>query len=212
MKKKVLVIILIIILIALIIFISNIIRKANIIRDYSDKLKEYQNLTNFYAKIKYTNLKNNKIGISEIWKKDNVTIKKDIEEDGSIRTNYFNQDDILKLMDNGETKKGAKMKNIEDLGKSIVLEDGTFYIEDNLFETIKAAFSTKISTEKVNGKECYKFYISDDFQFIVDKENMLKITEINAGQKKELVDYSIKNLTDEDVKIPSTVGYDIKEN
>ena len=45
MKKKVLIIIPIIILIALIIFISNLIKKANIIEEYSNKLKEYQNLT-----------------------------------------------------------------------------------------------------------------------------------------------------------------------
>ena len=104
------------------------------------------------------------------------------------------------------------MRNTENFGKFIVLEDATYYIENNLWENIKAAFTTKISTEKVDGKQCYKFYISDDFQFIVDKENMLKIEEINGKHKIELVDYSIGNLTDEDVKMPSTVGYDIEEN
>ena len=212
MKKKVLVIILIIILIALVIFIYNLIGKANIIGEYSSKLKEYQNLSNFYAKFTYTNLKDNEIRTSEIWKKDNITIQKDDTEDGSIRTIYYDKHNILILTDNGVEKEGVKMKNTENFGKFIVIEDGTFSIENNLWETIKAAFTTKISTEKVDGKECYKFFISKDFQFIVDKENMLKIKEINVNQKVELVDYSIGNLTDEDVKMPSTTGYNIKEN
>ena len=212
MKKKVLIIILIIVLIALIIFIFNLIGKANIIGEYSSKLKEYQNMSNFYAKFTYTSLKDDDIRTSEIWKKDDIVIQKDILEDGNIRTNYYDKDNILILTDNGDAKEGVKMKNTENFGKFIVLEDGTFSIEDNLWENIKAAFTTKISTEKVNGKEFYKFYISDDFQFIVDKDNMLKIKEINANQKVELVDYSIGNVTKEDVKIPSTVGYDIKEN
>ena len=212
MKKKVLIIIPIIILIALIIFISNLIKKANIIEEYSNKLKEYQNLTNFYAKFNYITLEGNDIRTSEIWKKDDITIQKDITGDGIIRTIYYDKDNILILTDVGVAKEGAKMRNTENFGKFIVLEDATYYIENNLWENIKAAFTTKISTEKVDGKQCYKFYISDDFQFIVDKENMLKIEEINGKHKIELVDYSIGNLTDEDVKMPSTVGYDIEEN
>ncbi len=212
MKKKILIIILIITLIALSIFIFTLIRKANIIGEYSNKLKEYQNLTNFYAKIAYTSLKDNDIRTSEIWKKDNITIIKNIEEDGTMQINYFDNDNILILMDREGVKEYVKMENTENFGKHIVLEDGIFSIEDNLWEKIKVAFTTKISTEDMDGKECYKFFISDNFQFIVDKDNMLKIKEINGSQKMELVDYSIGNLTDKDVKMPNLEGYTLKNN
>lgn len=207
MKKKALIILLIITLIALSIFIFTIIRKANIIRKYSDKLKEYQNITNFYAKITYTSLKNNDIRKREIWKKDNITIVKDIEEDGTIRTNYFENNNILIFIDKENSKEYVKKEDAENLDKFIVLEDASFFVENNLWENITAACTTKITTEDINGKECYKFYISDNFQFIVDKENMLKIKEINGSEKMELVDYNIGNLTDDDLKVPNLEEY-----
>ncbi len=207
MKKKALIILLIITLIALNIFVFTIIRKVNIIREYSDKLKEYQNITNFYAEITYTSLKNNDIRKREIWKKDNITIVKDIEEDGTIRTNYFENNNRLMLIDREDSKEYVKMENTENIGNLVVLEYATFFTENNLWEDITAACTTKITTEDINGKECYKFYISDNLQFIVDKDNMLKIEEINGNEKMELVDYSIGNLTDDNLKVPNLEEY-----
>lgn len=214
MKKKVLIIILVVVLVVLLFYILNFVRNVKVIREYSSKLEEYQKLTNFYSKTIYTNIdRNNDCSTNEVWKKDNIIISKETLSDGSIRANYFNKDEKLMLMDMGEAKKGFKnVEYTEDFGNMAVLEDAKYYIEDNLWKDIEAAFTTKISNETIDGKGYYKFYMSDDFYFIVDKENMLKIKEINGNKSIELVDYSIETVTDEDVKMPSIEDYDFQEN
>ncbi len=212
MKKKILIIILAIVLMALIILGINIVRKVNIISEFSTKVEEYQKLTNFYAKEVYT-INDSEVRTDEKWRKDDVSILKNTLDNGTIRSLYYNNEETLMLSDNSDgTKVGARFKrDINDFSPGIVIEDGSYYIDNNLWEAIKAAFTTKITSESFNGKECYKFYINDNWQFFVDKENMLKIREINGSENSELVDYKIGTVTDEEIQFPNTDGYIIQE-
>lgn len=212
MKKRMLLIILLIIVIMLIIFGIDIFRKVNIIDNYSRKLEEYQNLTNFHTKSIVSNNGKNYY-TDETWLKDDVCNRKTTSEDGKIEYLYTNKSEILILTENTDNQKvGTRFKNDGDFPyNGSKIEYANYYIENNLWDEIKAALTAKITTEILDGKECYKFYIDDNFQFFVDKENLLKIKEINGSTRYQLIDYSIGHTTDADVAEPNTEGYTITE-
>lgn len=208
-RKKVIKIILVIVLVIVVLFLVNLIRKAVIINKFSEKLNEYQSITNFYAKYQIEN--GNTI---ESWRKDNITIQKTTTSDNEINMMYANPNEIWMIMDKKETGKLAtKMKNETEHNWSngVVLEDGTLYA-DNFWDALLVALGCRISTETVNGQECYKLYFQEEFQVFVNKENLLKIKEINMDNVKYLIQYEINTLTDEDVALPSLDGYKIQEN
>lgn len=206
-RKKVIKIILVIVLVIVVLFLANLIRKAVIINKFSEKLNEYQSITNFYAKYQIEN--GNTI---ESWRKDNITIQKTMTSDNEINMMYANPNEIWMIMDKKETGKLAtKMKNETEHNWSngVVLEDGTLYA-DNFWDALLVALGCRISTETVNGQECYKLYFQEEFQVFVNKENLLKIKEINMDNVKYLIQYEINTLTDEDVALPSLDGYKIQ--
>ena len=212
MKKKVLIIVLVIVLIALIIVGLDIAKKVSIISKFSRKVEEYQKSTNFYAKEIYT-INGSEPRTNEKWRKDDISVLKNAFDDGTIRSLYYINDEILILSDNPDnTKVGARFKRDLNAPTGIVIEDASYYIEDNLWEEIKAAFTTKITLENLNGKECYKFYIDDNWQFYVDKDNMLKVKELNGSTNSELVEYRIGTVTDEEVQIPNIEEYTLQES
>ena len=207
MLKKVLKIIALIVVIVLIVFIINMSRKINIISKYCKKVDEYQKATNFYAKFE------DEYGSREVWRKEDKGITKDISDNGTTMI-CIDGDKLWNIMDmKDENGNQNKIESQSEEGNETaflpIIEDGTFYVEDNLWEKIKAAFTVRISTENVNGKECYKFTINKDFQIYVNKTDYMKIKETNSGTTTELKEYSFNSVEDKDVEKPSLEGYEI---
>ena len=110
------------------------------------------------------------------------------------------------------SKVAYKSKNEEEEEAAFlpVIETSTFYVEDNFWEKVKAAFTVKISSENVNGMDCYKFHINDEFEVFANKKDFMKIKEIDSGTTTEVTDYKFNSVEESDVAMPSLEGYIIE--
>ena len=214
MIKNILKVILVLALFVLIFYIVSIANKIIIISRYSKKVDEYQHATNFYAKFE------DEYGTRELWRKDDVGITKDTSDNSGMTIVYVKGDELWNISDvkyeGGNSSKTAYKSKIDteedETAFMPVIESGTFYVEDNLWEKIKTAFTVKITTTTVNDKKCYEFYVNNDFQIFVNMNDFMKVKEINSGTTTSLVEYNFNSVTDEDVKMPNLEGYEIVEN
>ena len=212
MKKKVFICGLVIVLIALVVFSINLTRKVIIIDKYNDAVAEREKLTNYYAKTV-----NNGGNTREIFKKDNTKLLKTISPSGEIRIMYL--DDEVFLILNESTRTVYKTENSEgQLVPGFSGSDSYFTLHegrrDSIWEKIKLALETKITTDEVNSKECYRLYIKDDLQAYINKEDFVAIRTINGDtyQPQDVVEYSFNTVTDEEVAKPDINGYTIEED
>ena len=212
MKKKVFICGLVIVLIALVVFSINLTRKVIIIDKYNDAVAEREKLTNYYAKTV-----NNGGNTREIFKKDNTKLLKTISPSGEIRIMYL--DDEVFLILNESTRTVYKTENSEgQLVPGFSGSDSYFTLHegrrDSIWEKIKLALETKITTDEVNSKECYRLYIKDDLQAYINKEDFVAIRTINGDtyQPQDVVEYSFNTVTDEYVAKPDINGYTIQED
>lgn len=202
MKKKIVKIILIIVLIALILFLTITMIKASVIYKYSGKLKEYQETNNFYAKFKVDDT------IEEMWRKEDIGITKVIK-DNKIRMICTKPGETRLYMEDGNSKKVSITKAGNNDGAFLpVIEYATFYTE-NFWQAFTVALTARMTTEEVNGKECYKIFIQEDFQVYINKENLLNVKEINGNSTRELLEYELNTLKEEDVTFPSLEEYEV---
>ena len=115
-----------------------------------------------------------------------------------------------KEKDNNETKIAVKM-NKEGPGIEVQsLKTGTLDLE-NLWDTIKIAFLSRITTEKLGDIECYKFYLNEEWQMYVNKDNLLVIREKNGSTDTGTIEYKLNAVRDEDVVMPNLAGYTIND-
>lgn len=201
MKKKILKMIFIIILIIVIIFLINLFRKAIIINEYAKRLDEYQKQTNFYAKFQTDK------DIQEMWRKDNIGITKYTSEN-DIRTIYATSNETWMIFN---SKKIAQKFENQNAGAFLPIIEGATLYTDNFGQALQIALKSQITSENINGQDCYKIYIDEDFQVFINKENYLKIKEINSGSTRELIEYSFGTVKDDDVKMPNLDEYEIEE-
>ena len=142
-KKKMIIIILIAFLIVACIFLINLGRKVIILSKYADKCDEYSKITNFYKK---TNPEQDVI--TEFWRKENLGFLKRTSKD-DIKMIYYGEDYNWIIVDDQNGKTAVKMLK-EGAGiEAQTLSTGTLYM-DNLWDKIKLAFMSKITTETVN--------------------------------------------------------------
>lgn len=203
-KKKIMVIVLIIVLIIACIFLVNLGRKVYILSKYSDKCNEYSKITNFYKK---TNPEQDVT--TEFWRKDNLGFLKRTSKD-DVKMIYYGEDYNWIIVDNKDGKTAVKM--IKD-GAGIetqTLPTETLSME-NLWDKIRMAFISKISTEKINNVECYKISVNKEWQIFVNKNNLLVIREVNGSTDTGIVEYKINEVRDEDVLMPNLAGYTIND-
>ena len=203
-KKKTVIIVLIIILVITLIFLLNLGRKVCILSKYSDKSNEYAKITNFYRK---TNLEE---GVTtEFWRKDNLGFLKRTSKD-DVKMIYYGEDYNWIIVDNKDEKTAVKMVK-EGIGiESQTLQTETLTME-TLWDKIKIAFISKISTEKLNNIDCYKISINKEWQIFVNKNNLLVMREINGSTDTGIVEYKINEVRDEDVFMPNLAGYTIND-
>ena len=203
-KKKIITIVLIIVLIMACIFLFNLGRKVYILSKYSDKCNEYSKITNFYKKT------NPEDGVTtEFWRKDNLGFLKRTSKD-DIKMIYYGEDYNWIIVDNKDGKTAVKMIK-EGAGiDTQTLPTETLYM-GNLWDKIIMAFSSKITTEKLNDIECYKIYINKEWQIFINKIDLLVIREINGSTDTGIIEYKINEVRDEDVLMPNLAGYNIND-
>ena len=203
-KKKMIIIILIAFLIVACIFLINLGRKVIILSKYADKCDEYSKITNFYKK---TNPEQDVI--TEFWRKENLGFLKRTSKD-DIKMIYYGEDYNWIIVDDKNGKTAVKMLK-EGAGiEAQTLSTGTLYM-DNLWDKIKLAFMSKITTETVNDIECYKICINDEWQLLINKQNLLLIREINGSTDTGIIEYKMNEVRDEDVLMPNLAGYTIND-
>lgn len=203
MKRKVIFYILIFIIILLSVFLLFNLRKAIIINKLSEKVRETQELTNYYYKSEAAD------AITTVYRKDDKSLFK-YETDNNIRQIYINGNELWILNDE---KNGKKTANKIDATEFLFmpLMDGSLCTE-NLWQSLLIAIQAKITSEDVDGKECYKIYLDEDFQIFVNKTDFIKIKEINCDKTTKLLEYSIGTVTDSDLEIMNVLGYEVEEN
>ena len=203
-KKKIIIIILIAFLIVACIFLINLGRKVIILSKYTEKCDEYSKITNFYKK---TNPEQDVI--TEFWRKENLGFLKRTSKD-DIKMIYYGEDYNWIIVDDKNGKTAVKMLK-EGAGiEAQTLSTGTLYM-DNLWDKIKLAFMSKITTEKVNDIECYKICINDEWQLLINKQNLLLIREKNGSTDTGIIEYKMNEVRDEDVLMPNLAGYTIND-
>ena len=203
-KKKIIIIILIVLLIVACIFLISLGRKVIILSKYADKCDEYSKITNFYKK---TNPEQDVI--TEFWRKENLGFLKRTSKD-NIKMIYYGEDYNWIIVDDKNGKTAVKMLK-EGAGiEAQTLSTGTLYM-DNLWDKIKLAFMSKITIEKVNDIECYKIYINDEWQLLINKQNLLLMREINGSTDTGIIEYKMNEVRDEDVLMPNLAGYTIND-
>lgn len=203
-KKKIIMIVLIMVLVIIGIFLINLGRKVYILSKYSDKCNEYSKITNFYKKT------NPEDGVTtEFWRKDNLGLFKRTEKD-DIRMIYYGEDYNWIIIDNKDGKTAVKMIKEGPGIDTQTLPTETLYME-NLWNKIRMAFSSKITTEKINNVECYKIYVNEEWQIFINKNDLLIMREINGSTDTGIVEYKINEVRNEDVLMPNLAGYTIND-
>ena len=203
-KKKIIAIFLIIVLIIACICLFNLGKKVCILSKYSDKSNEYSKITNFYRK---TNSEEDVT--TEFWRKDNLGFLKRTSKD-DVKMIYYGEDYNWIIVDNKDGKTAVKM-NKEGIGiEAQTLPTETLNME-KFWDIIKVAFTSKISTEKLNNIECYKIFVNDEWQLFINKDNLLVMREINGSTDTGIIEYKINVVRDEDVLMPNLAGYTIND-
>lgn len=201
--KKTIKIIIIAILVLVLIYLAINLREAIIINKFSNKVMETQKLTNYYYKAQTEN------GINIAYRKDDKSIWR-LESELNNRQICVNGDEVwLMVEDNKDNSKTAvKVSANEGFIMPTILMDGSLYVE-NFWQAFLMSFISRITTEEVNNISCYKIYMDEDFQVFVNKQDYIKIKEINGSTSRELLEYSINTVTDLDVELPNLEEFKI---
>lgn len=115
------------------------------------------------------------------------------------------------IVDNNGVKTAVKMSKEGSVPELQTLVSGTFSMDD-WKDVIIAAFSSKITTEKINDIECYKIYLDKDWQMFISKKDFLLIREINGSTDTGIIEYKLNEVKDEDIIMPNLEGYTIKDS
>lgn len=208
-KKKVIKILLIILAITILIFLFDLGRKTYILLKYTNENNKYAEITNFYKKMIPEE------GVTtEFWRKGNLGLLKRTAKD-DIKMIYYGEEYNWIIVDSkdkddNDSKIAVKM-NKEGPGIEMQsLKTGTLDLE-NFWYTIKMAFLSRITTEKLDDIECYKFYMNEEWQMYVNKDNLLVVREKNGSTDTGTIEYKLNVVRDEDVVMPNLAGYTIND-
>ena len=203
-KKKIIKICLVILILIILIFLIDLGRKAYILNKYSNKCEEYLKVTNFYVK------RDQEEGVtSELWRKDNLAFLK-ITLDDETRMIHFGEDNNWIIIDSKDGKTAVKMTKEGGGAEIQTFVPGTLSL-DSFWNTIQLAFSSRITTEKINNIDCYKIFINEDWQMYINKKDFLVMREINGSTDTGIIEYKLNEVKDEEVTMPNLAGYTITD-
>lgn len=206
--KTVLTVAIIIILLVVIIVLIGVFRKYSIIQSYIKRDNEIKNANNILVKTEGDwNREQRKIGNKYFVR---------VFRDGGYYTIYDNGQEKWIVYDEAEEKSAVQMNNIED--SLFVIGTNNFFTEDaEFFEKLQEAFNSRITTEEVNGKECYAIKSNNSTKGViyVSKDDYTPVKIERYSSDGETVEstytYEIQFdvVTEEDVAIPDLSGYTI---
>lgn len=226
-KKKILVSTLIktIILIIVLIVVVVIARKIIIIKNLQNKVSQYVDLSSY--SIRSTTYRGDSISFDECLVNDDRYI--------SI-TNYIdkeNNNKAITFSDEGKVNSYIETNGnkIATLDVEVVAPTKKGVIEcletNSLKEFLYMIFTTRISSEMCDGKECYKIenlknsnmlYVANSYTTVyVDKDTGLLVRGVSVKldtEDKDLVvdyDYEFNTITDEDIEEPDISEYKIND-
>ena len=188
-------------LIIVVLFIIVIGRKTFILTSLSNKANTIENEKNYYIKLE--SYSEGQMNILETYYKDGKSIATMTiySEDSNVvkRTFYKSGEEIIGLIDNGETK--------------VLTNDGDITIRpisftaNSLLENLCIALTTSIDKIELNGIECYMIRDGNTEKFI-DVNTGLAIKMID-NQNNRTVDYKYEYgvVKDTDIIKPDTTGY-----
>lgn len=203
-KKKIIKICLAVFILIILILLIDLGRKAYILNKYSNKCEEYSKITNFYVK------RGQEEGVtSELWRKDNLAFLK-MTVDDETRMIHFGEDYNWIIIDSKDGKTAVKMTKEGGGAEIQTFVSGTLSL-DSFWNTVVLAFSSRISSEKINDIDCYKIFINDDWQMFIDKKDFLLMREINGSTDTGVIEYEFNNVKDEEVTMPNLAGYKIND-
>ena len=203
-KKKIITICLVVLILIILIFLIDLGRKTYILNKYANKCDEYSKITNFYVK------RGQEEGVtSELWRKDNLAFLKMTVED-ETRMIHFGEDYNWIIIDSKDGKTAVKMTKEGGGAEIQTFVSGTLSL-DSFWNTVQLAFSSRISSEKINDIDCYKIFINKDWQMFIDKEDFLLMREINGSTDTGIIEYEFNNVKDEEVTMPNLAGYTIND-
>ena len=215
----------------LIIFLLSFARKMIIIVSLNNKISNYTNSKNYY--IKTFNYTGDEIITIECYKKEEKYIRrlKSSFETGKITTtDYYNGKIVntyseLKFDEDTTEYVSRKTADLNKEDKGVIPSIPNSITINNLITFLGMPLFSSITSEKCNGKDCYRIVIyslntNNESIYYIDKETGLTIREIGVsgvidsdGQQYDLVtdfQYKFDVVTEEDFIEPDINEYEIQ--
>lgn len=214
---KIIYLVLLIIIVTAIVFVLYTLKKVQIIRDLNNKNEQYMKIENYYFK-DISHIGNN-ISLIEVYRRENEILVKSIA-DNHIIIRY--SDGII----NNEYFENVELKNYEGISKIAILneENPTINISASpkalytIFDTTSSTYklfrnivSCKITTETINGAECYKIdgFLNDENIDSKPEKKSIYVDKETGFVKKVITE----NVIDENGNsIPCYHEYELKLN
>ena len=199
-RKKVLKIILLVILVLFVLLTIVTLRKYIIITNLINKSNDYVSKTNFM--VNTYGLTSHSVVLTKSYCKDGnlfsttETLGHNILEERKT-TAYSKGDEKIVIIQSGNDKVLLSNGNVAPTNVNTISE----------FEDIKLrlplAFTSKITKQNCNGKECYLIELSKDYKIWVEKETGIIIREMNIEYITNRT-YTFDVVKDEDIIKPDT--------
>lgn len=200
--KKLLLLVLVVVIITLIYFAVTLTRKHLIVKDLEAKIADNASRTNYYVKL--NRYFDESYSVLEYYVKDDKYLEKDkvYADDNVVKCDFYTIDGkTYKYIENGVAKIVEEEKN--DYIANPYLNNvvfGDYFKTESKSDYLKLLMDLEISTEYVNGKECYKVKLPEyqgvimleegekapELIVYIEKDTGLTIRDYN----KEIVDYS----------------------
>lgn len=191
-----------IIIILEMIFLGDMVRKFLVINKYKIQM-EQKNPENYYIKL----INNDDKTFIESWTKEDTSLNKmRLEDREQIR--YSDADNSWLIINDEKEKIAIKIDRNKIGSAAIGIGYDTIFTE-NIWETIKYAFNSKVTSEVYNGIECYRVYNNQYEQIYINKEDFRPIRIVDKDTDFSY-EYIINEVTDKQVEFPDITGYEIR--
>lgn len=200
--------ILLIVLALLVVFAIFTLRKYIIITKLINASKDYVGKTNFV--VDTYSLSNDSVSLAKTYYKEGdifsttQTLNHNILDERKI-TAYNKDNEKLIIIQSGEDKIALLNGEIAPVYVNTISE-----YEDIKFK-ILLAFSSRITAQEYNNKDCYLIEFSKDYKILVEKETGIIIRVIDIGYTTNRT-YTFDVVKDEDIVKPDISDCKIQEN
>lgn len=189
-----------IIVIVELIFLGDLCRKFFIINKFKNQMAQ-GNPENYYARL----INNDDDSFIESWTKGEKSLnKRKLENREQIM--YSDLNEAWLIINDKEENVAIKIDK-EKIGSTAIGICYDAISTDNLWETLKYAFASNVTSEIYNGIQCYRVYNNQYEQIYINKEDF-RIIRIVNGSTDYSYEYIINEVTDEQVEFPDITGYE----